>query len=149
VLHGEGEALGKLGRHGEAHGAFRKAVEHQRRAFTQAPEVTSYRGSLSKHYAELARVARELADEAEASVAAREGQALRPADPVPGAKPNAGSPDDRSGEEGSMEHQPLEHRLSRISTMNPATRLRWTALLSTAVNIDCYEGSPCCNPRSA
>src|SRR5262249_41688641 len=67
---GVGKALTALGRHEEAADALRRAVVHQRAAFTQAPQVPGYRDFLSNHYADLARVQRTLNRPAEAAATA-------------------------------------------------------------------------------
>jgi tetratricopeptide (TPR) repeat protein len=65
----------------EAVATCREAIEHQRFAFTRAPEAGRFRRGLNNHYGVLARLLRHLGRPGEAAVASMERRKLWPNDP--------------------------------------------------------------------
>jgi len=71
----------ELRRPAEAAASYRRAIEHQKTAQSQAPKVSRYRVFLSKHYFNYGRVLRRLGRPEEAVHAALARRALWPNDP--------------------------------------------------------------------
>jgi eukaryotic-like serine/threonine-protein kinase len=81
VLNNMGLALLPLKRFDEARRLLNEALEYQRKAIARAPQVGSYRRTLSKHYGTLTEIELAAGRPAEAVAAARERAELWPMDP--------------------------------------------------------------------
>src|SRR5262249_34584686 len=81
TLNNVGLTLKAQGRLDEARTILEQAIDRQRRAFDQPPQIASYRESLAKHYGALAEVHRAVGRPAAAVAASLERRQLGPANP--------------------------------------------------------------------